>query len=824
MLGLRWLARDWRGGELGVLTAALIIAVAIVVGISAFSERLSRSIVSESRHFLAADRVLRSPRPVSPAWLDEARQRGLAEAEIVQFQSMLVVGEVMQLAAVKAVSDHYPLKGELTVADEPFGPTRSIKQVPGPGTVWLDARLLPLLGIAIGDDLIIGEASFRVAQVIANEPDRGSTFYGFGPRALINLSDLPATGVVQPGSRVEYRYLFGGSETELSAFHQWLQPRLQPSHKWLDLKDAEPRVGKALERAQGFLLLAGSLGVALAGVAIALAARRYSLRHFDNVAVMKSFGANSHRISRLYLGNLVVIGLVSTVLGCVLGYGVQAALLIALGHYLDTPAVFDSRPLWIGAVTAMVCLLAFAAPPLLRLRWVPPLRVLRRELGTEGSEQPALWLGFVAIAGLMWWYSQSLTVTATVLAGAMAATLVIGLCALLLLRAGGAVGMRAVSSVQLAAAGLRRRARQNALQLVVFSLAIMLLLMLALARTSLIDEWRVQLPPGTPNHFLMNVAPDQVEPVEQLLASQGIESAGLYPMVRGRLTRINGEPVNQAVTKEMDSEADRARVDRELNLSWADRLPADNKIIEGQWLRDGADNEVSVESELAARLGLKLGDRLTFQIGADVLDVRVTSLRELNWDSMRPNFYMMFPPELLQPYPASYITSFYLEPEQKVFLNKFLRRFPTITVIEMDAIIKQVRDIIDRVSAAMELVLALIVSCGLLVLVASVRASLDARLQESALLRALGARRRLLLGALWLEFGVLGAVAGLIGAGAAELAVYYFQTWQLDMQFKTHPWVWLLGPLLGAVLIGCAGYLSCRRVVRVPPMTVLREL
>ncbi len=821
MLMGRLMWRDWRGGELGVLSAALVIAVAIVVGIAAFTDRLNRSIVSESRHFLAADRVLQTSAPVPSSWLEQADRAGLSRAKVINFQSMLLAGDAMELAAVKAVSDGYPLRGQVQVADEPFGMAYPWDGVPRRGEVWLDSRLLPLLDLAMGEQLQIGDALFTVSRIIVSEPDRGATFYGFGPRALINLDDLPATGVVQPGSRVEYRYLFAGPDALLDGFHEWLQPRFGSGQRWLQLGDAEPRIAQALDRAERFLLLAGALGVALAGIAIALAARRYSERHFDYVAMMKTVGAGSRQVAAIYIGGLLLTGLLATLVGAGLGYLIQFFLVSVLAGYLPEVAAIGPRPFAIGAVTALVCLLAFALPPVLRLMQVPPLRVLRRDIGVDARQGLHLLLGLVSIAGLMWWYSASLLLTLAVLAGAALAVTVIGGLAWLLLR-GGAVGMQANNRWRLAAASLRRHSRQNALQLVVFSLAIMLLLVLLLVRTSLVEEWQTQLPEGTPNHFLLNVAPEQVEPVDALLAERGIDSAGLYPMVRGRLVEINGVPVNQAVTKE---EGRRMAVDRELNLSWAARLPEDNVLTAGRWwAADSREPVVSIESELAYRLDVGMDDELTFQIGGDTLVTRVSSIRELDWDTMRPNFFMMMPPELLRDYPATFITSFYLPAEQKLFLNEFLRSFPTITVLEMDAIINQVRSIIGQVSAAIELVLGLILICSLLVLIASVRASLDERLQETAVLRALGARSRLVMGSLWLEFSSLGVLAGAIAAAGAELSVYYFQTAQLEMQYVPHPWVWLAGPLFGGLLIGGVGYLACHRVVRVPPLAALRAL
>ena len=824
MLSWRLMWRDWRGGELGVLSAALVIAVAIVVGISAFADRLQNTIIDESGEFLAADRVLRSSRPVPQDWLERADELGLKQAQTVDFQSMVLAGDEMTLASVKAVSDGYPLRGQLTVADAAFAVGYATDALPVPGTVWIDSRLLPMLGIEVGDTVTVGDAQLRVSGIVTNEPDRGGNLFVLGPRVLMRVDDLPATNVIQPGSRVTYRYLFGGTDPLLERYADWLQPKLGAPHRWLDLRSSQPRIADALERAESYLLLAGALGVALAGVAIALASQRYSQRHFDYVAMMKTLGATSRRILSLYMSTLLTLVLLCIAVGGALGYLVQAGLMQVLAQYVgETAPTAMGRPLLVGAVTAVVSLLVFALPPLLALQQVPPLRVLRRDLAPSLiSGHSAFALGLAGVAALMWWYSGSLWLTLAVVTGVLFTVALVGICAWYMLRGSRALGMQAGSYWRLALAGLRRRGAQNASQIVIFALAIMLLMVLALVRTSLLKEWEMQLPAGTPNHFMINIAEQQVPAMRQTLAQEGIPGESLYPMVRGRLTHIDGEPLNRNVTKEEEPDG---RVDRELNLTWTEALPPSTEVAAGQWWQPGTRAPVvSVEAELAENLGIEVGDSLRFLIGSDVLDVTVANLRKVDWETMQPNFFVIFPRHVLEPYPGSYMTSFYLPPERKQFLNELLRQFPTVTVIELDSVITQIRAIVRQVSLAIQLVLGLIVLCGVLVLVASVHASLDSRLHENAILRTLGARKRLVMGSIWVEFATMGAIAGALAAVAAEVAVYAFQRWVLMMDWAPHPWLWLAGPVLGLLIIGGVGYGACRRVVSSPPVQVLRQL
>lgn len=822
-LSMKLLRRDFASGELRILAVALTLAVTLVTAVALFVDRLHGGIVNESGRFLAADRVLQSPSPIDERWLQKATSLSLRQAQTVSFQTMVVVGDNMQLASVKAANDEYPLKGDLSISQAAFESAITVAHGPAKGTVWIDARLLPLLGVNVGDTVQVGDTNLRIDAVLVNEPDRGANMFSFGPRLLMHLADVPATGVVQPGSRVEYKYLFAGTPAALNEFSTWLQPLLTTSQRLVDLAENQPTVAQSLERAQRFLLLGGALGVALAGVAVALSAQRYAERHWDYVALFKSFGATSKMINAIYLQQLFLLAVATTLAGWIVGIAIQAGFMQLLGEFISiTPPPMTWQPLLLAAVTDVVCLLAFAYPSIRALKDVAPMRVLRRDLDANISRTLGVVVGALAMFGLMWVYSRSLLLTLAVAAGVGCAALLLGVIAFACLRLLRNVPLRAGTAWQLALATLWRHARSNSGQILVFSLCILLLLMMTTVRTALLEDWRQQLPAGTPNYFLINVAPTEVGPVSQLLKGQGVEPQGLYPMVRGRLTHINNELVRERVSKET---RERAGIERELNLTWTDTLPADNHIVAGSWWSQGESRPmVSVESKLAERLGIGLGDAMRFVVGGVEIEAKVTSIRELQWDRMRPNFYMIFPPQMLRDFPASYITSFYLPAEKKAVLTQLVRSFPTVTLLEMESIIVQIRAVVDQVSLAIEVVLGLILTAGLLVLFASVQATVDDRKREAALLRALGARNRLLAGSLLIEFSVLGALAGALAAAGAELSVFLLQTLLFGVRFHWHAELWLIGPLAGGFIVAAAGWISTRRVLDTPPIEVLREV
>ncbi len=830
ILAFKLLWRDWRAGELTLLLASLVIAVGTVTTITLFVDRLQQALVSESSSFIAADWVVSSSKPVPDAWLDKANELDLEQAVHLSFLSMVFSAERAQFSSVKAVSSKYPLRGELIVSDTPFVGGSVIGRGPLPGAVWLESRLMPSLDLSVGDRLDVGSASFVVSRVLIREPDRGGGFNNIGPRVMMNLQDVPRTKVVQPGSRLTYRYLFAGEESKLQQFKNWLKPRLGQDYRQFGAKQGTQGLGKTLERAERFLLLGGLLGVILAGVAIALSAQRFSIRHFDHVAIMKSLGATAARINTLYSMVFIIIGMLATATGCVLGWIVQLGVVELLAPFIPV-ALPDpgARPFMVGAVTGFVCLLSFALPPIMKLRTISPIRVLRRDLGEPGMRDRITWV--FGIGGswlLMWWYSQDLELTMLIFAGCTGAVLILGAVAYSLLRSGRVLGMQAGSVWRLALAGMQRRGQENTLQILVFGLAIMLLLILLLVRTALIDEWKAQIPEKAPNHFVINIAPDEVAPINEMLRSKGFESQPLYPMISGKISKINGRSTAEL---EVELQAKRStqrgpRASSNRNLTWMQALPADNQIIRGAWWADNYHGEalVSVERDFAISNGLKIGDELKFVIRDREVDARITSIRSVKWDNMRPNFYIIFSPGALDDFPSTYMTSFFLDKDEKLFLNKLLREYPTITVLEVDAIIEQIQRIISQVTLAIELVLALIMVSGGLVLLASIQASMDERCHQQAILRALGASQRLVLGSLLVEFSVLGFFAGILATMGAEVTVFGLETEIFELEYNSHPWLWLLGPLVGTLMIGMLGTVATRRVVQIPPITILREL
>ena len=823
-LAMRLLLRNWRSGEQRILVAALIIAVAASTAIGFFTDRLGRGMANQSTDFLGADLALVSPRPVDTRWLDKARTTGLQAIDTLEFASVVVSGDALLLSSVRAVQDGFPLRGSLRTAPAPFAPDTAATALPRPGEAWVAPRLLTGLGLQVGDAVEVGAHTLTITRVITFEPGQARNPFGISPRLLMRMADVPATGVVQPGSRLSWQYLFAGREEDVEKFRTWLQPQLGPSHELIGVKEGRQAVGSALERAERYLGLAVLAAIVLAGVAVAMAARRYSERHFDMSAMLRCMGATQHDLLGLYLPQLLVVGLAASAVGCFLGWLAQYGLLYLLADLLPaTPSSPHAWPVLAGFATGLVTLAGFALPPVMRLKDVPPLRVLRRDLLPLPSRA---WLVYgaalSAIVAVMWRYTDSWPLTLSVLAGATALAMLLGLLALLMLFLSRRFNARVGVAWRFGLNNLWRRRRASISQILAFGLTLMAMAVVALVRSDLMTTWQRQLPDDAPNHFAINILPERQQEFRAFMETAGITTAQLYPMVRGRLVQINGTEVRKAVTKEARSDN---ALNRELNLTWTTRLQADNRILSGRWWQpeDTGKAMVSVESKLAERLEIELGDELGFAVGGQRFSAEVASIRSVQWDSFRPNFYMVFPPQMIDRFPATYMTSFYLQKDDKPLLSELVARYPAVTILELDRVIEQVSRIFRQVTLAVEYVLMFTLLAGFAVLFAVLQASQDERLYEGALLRALGGSRRQLRAGHLAEFAALGGLAGLLAAMGTECLAWVLYSEVLQLEYSFHWRIWIFTPVAGALLVGAAGYRGTRAVVEHSPMLLLRN-
>ncbi|SUD39907.1 permease [Ectopseudomonas mendocina] len=822
-LAARQLLRDARAGELRVLFFALLVAVAASSAIGYFSARLNDAMLLRASEFLAADLRLSGSSQASQEQIDAGLKLGLDHAQAVEFSSVVAAADGIQLASVKAANSLYPLRGELRSAAEPYA-AEEVGSGPRPGEVWAEARLMVALNLKIGDELEIGAKTLRLSRVLTYDPDTAGDFYSLTPRVLMHLDDLAATEVVQPGSRVRFRELWRGDTETLAAYRQAVEADLEPNQRLDDARDGNRQVGGALGRAERYLNLASLAAVLLAGVAVALSAARFAARRFDASALLRCLGLSRHEALALFGLQLALLGLIASMLGALLGWAGQHVLFYLLrGLIPDDLPPADLWPALAGMATGLVALAGFALPPLAALGRVPPLRVLRRDmLPVPASSWLVYGAALVALGLIMWRLSLDLKLTLALLGGGLLAALLLGGLLLLGLQSLRRMLQRAALPWRLGLGQLLRHPLAAAGQSLAFGLILLAMALIALLRGELLDTWQDQLPEDAPNHFALNVLPAERDAFAARLAELSPHPAPLYPVVPGRLIMINDEPVRQLVTKE--SRGERA-IQRDLSLTWAEQLPSDNLITAGRWW--GAEHAselpgVSVEAELAESLQLKLGDRLRFNVGGIEREAQVTSLRQVDWDSFQPNFYMIFEPQTLQDLPATYLTSFYLPPGQDAELIKLSRAFPSVTLLQVDALLAQLRSILAQVTLAIEYVLLFVLAAGITVLLAGLQATLDERIRQGALLRALGAERKLLVSARRAEFGLLGAAAGLLAALGCELVSFLLYRYAFDMSWQPHPWLLLL-PVIGALLIGLAGVLGTRRALNASPLSVLRE-
>jgi putative ABC transport system permease protein len=823
-LAFRTLLRDWKSGELGVLLLAITVAVAALTGVGFLVDRISIAVDNQAGEVLAADLVLESARPIDDKAVEEASRRGLVSARKTGLLSVVFNGDISQLSALRAVSAGYPLRGKVMVSSEPFGPPQVATGIPGPGEVWPESRLAAAIGATVGSELSIGASRFRVSRILISRPDQGATFVELAPSLLMNDVDIEATQLIQPGSRLTRSRLFAGPRAEIESFAEWLKANKQETERLLDVEDSAPQIKSAIDRSARFLSLASLVAVLLCAIAVAMAARRYVQRHLDSVALMKTLGATRGFTLTVSLAQLLMVGLLAAALGSLLGFGAQAWLVVALQGLLkgDLPPP-GFAPLVVGLLTAVAVLGGFALPLLLQLSRTPALRVLRRDVGPPPllvilAFGPAVF----AIAFLIYWVLRDVTAFLVFVAGLAVFVVVVAGCGWLLVRLTkflrGGVGV----SWRYGLANLGRRRTESVVQLTAFAHGIMMLLLLAVVRDDLLRDWRRSLPADTPNFFFINIPPAEHRNFATFLQERGAERARALPMVRARMTHINDRSVEDI---QFATPRGREFATRDQNITWSDTLARDNEITAGSWFtaQDTGKPLVSVSTEYMEELNLKLGDKLQFDVAGETYTASVSSVRKVKWDSFQPNFFLMFAPGLLEGSQGTWMTAAHLDATNPKTIADLVRRFPSVSVFNVDDLLAQVRSVIDKAVAAVQSVFLFTLMAGLVVLIAAVQASREERRYESAMLRTLGASRDTVLKGLLAEFAALGVLSGVLAAAGASIAGVYIANRMLQIPYTPDPWVWIYGLAGGGILVCFAGWLATRSVVNQPPVLTLRS-
>jgi len=830
-LGWRTLWRDWRAGELRLLVLAVTLAVAALTAVGFFADRLQNGLARDARALIGGDAVVSSDNATPPAFEAQARALGLQTTQTLGFPTMGRapddLGGAARLVALKSVGAGYPLRGSVRVAETPGGVDSATREIPAPGTAWVDAALLVALDLKMGQPLLLGDTSFTLSRIIVVEPDRGAGFMSFAPRVMINAADLPATGLVQPASRLSYRLAVAGDDTAVATFTRWAEAQVtQSGVRGLRLESLEggrPEMQQTLERAEKFLNLVALLAALLCAVAVAIAARGFAQRHLDDCAMLRVLGLSQASMARAYALEFSLVGLFASLLGVVLGYAVHHVFVVLLAGLVEASLPAPGiTPVLLGLGMGLTLMLAFGLPPVLQLAQVPPLRVIRRDVGQlKPATLAVLGVGVLGFGALLLAASRDLLLGAIAVGGFAAAVLLfaaVSYGAVRLLRAS-VNETTAPRALIMATRQLSARPAYAVVQISALAVGLMALVLLVLLRTDLISSWRNATPPDAPNRFVINVQPEQGEAFQQQLRSAGVERYDWYPMIRGRLVSINGESV-----KPDDFTTDRAQrlVDREFNLSNTAELPPYNPVVAGQWTNNEAGG-ISVEEGLAQELGLKLGDRLGFDIAGQVTEGRITSLRKVDWGSMRVNFFVVFPVAELPNVPVSYISSFRAPEGNAQFDNNLVRAFPNITNVDMSQTIAQVQRVLGQVISAIEFLFAFTLAAGLVVLLAAITATRGEREREFAILRAVGAGSALLRQVQRIELLGVGLLAGFLASVVAVAVGWALARYAFEFAWTASPLVPLAGSLAGALLALAAGWWGLRSVLRTPVVETLRR-
>jgi putative ABC transport system permease protein len=824
LFALRSFGRELRSGEVIVLLSAVALAVAALTAVGFLTDRIGKSVARQANEVLAADLRLRSPDPIPGEWREAAEEYGLRTAETQTFPSVVYAGDISSLVTVKGVSDDYPLRGRVRISDRLFAEQREVDHIPQSGNVWADGALMARLGVSVGDAVSVGEIDLNITAVLTYRPDQSIGFASLAPSIVVNLKDMPRTGLINEGSRVGYALLVAGDEESVDGFFTSVEDSLPESVRVRNREDSGDRAGNAADRAERFLSLTAVISVLLSAVAIAMSARRFAHRRMDMVALMKSLGASQRFVITATSVQIVLLGLLGVVLGSVVGFVAERLVTGMLAGLFQSDLPDPGlAPVGLGSTAALILLVGFAMPALVQLRNTPPLRVLRRDAMPPPPSRLVVAGGsLLAVAALLYNVIGDAMMLVIVLGGMLviSATLyVVGRVLVLLIgRSRGGVGI----AWRYGLANVARRGRDSAVQVVAFGLGLTVLLVLTFVRTDLLEGWQRTLDEDAPNQFLINIQPQERDSIAAIFEDANIDAPKFVPLVRARMATINGEDVK---TREYPVDDGRWMANREANLTWSAELSPTNELVEGEWWAPDYAGPplVSVEEEAAMEMGVGLGDQLNFLVAGQEVELTISSLRRINWDSFQPNFFMLLSPGALDGYPSTYVASLKIEKAEKDILLTMVRAHPTVSIIDLDAILEQVQGIIDKASLAVQAVFIFTLAAGIAVLFAAVQSTIDERRFESAMLRALGVRRRTVLAGVLTEFAALGFVAGLLAAAGASVLAAVIAINLFDLEYNFSPALWSAGLAAGTLLVCASGFLAARSAINAPPIEVLRS-
>ncbi len=820
---LRSFGRELRSGEVLVLLAAVVLAVAALTAVGFLTDRIGKAVTRQANEVLAADLRLRSQDPIPDSWRELAGEYGLRTADMVSFPTVVFAGDRSALSSVLAVNAAYPLRGILRIADELFGEQRETRDIPAPGNVWADGSLLARVGADVGDLLDVGESRLRISAVVTYRPDQSIGFASLAPTLLMNNADIGASGLVGVGSRVRYALLLAGDEDAVARYNADIEDELPDSLRLRSAEESSERAFAAADRAQRFLSLTAVISLLLSAVAVAMSARRFAHRRMDVVALMKSLGATQGFVISVAIIQLLWIGLIGVVIGSVLGFAAETVLSYIIADIIrgDLPDP-GLTPVLLGSGSAMVLLIGFALPSLIQLRNTPPLRVLRHDaMPPAPSRILVAGLSLAAVAALLYRTVGDATMLVIVLGGVIVIAAALYLVGRGLVAAMGRFRSGVGVAWRYGLANVARRGRASAVQVVAFGLGLTVLLLLTLVRTDLLEVWRRTLDENAPNHFLINIQRHETASVANIFESRGVAAPNFNPLVRARMTLINGESVKELTYPMPDA---KWFVNREQNLSWASQLSDSNELLEGKWWPEDYAGPplVSIEEEVALETGLKIGDRLRFEVAGQELDAEIASVRRINWDSFQPNFFLVLSPGALDDYPATFIASMHVEPEDRPALVDLVRAHPTISVIDLESILAQVRGIIEKASLAVQAVFVFTIAAGIAVVFAAVQSTIDERRFESAILRALGARKRVVFSGVMAEFAALGLAAGFLASAGASILAAVVAVQLFDLPYSFNPMLWVVGLAAGILIVCASGFFAARSAIESAPIDVLR--